>query len=86
MSKTSGELWPDCLELGDIIELAGREFEVVGTGPAEATLECVEDESYTAEVFRWAFSNAVGVETEVAFEQDEFGRLVTKSGKEGADE
>lgn len=79
MSDTD-RVWPDDLELGDIVEFDGDEYEVVGTGPGEATIERVDGDSYTAEVFRWAFTDQVGVELETAFDQDEFGSMVDTGG------
>jgi len=76
MTGDTDHVWPDDLELGDTVEFDGDEYEVVGTGPGEATIERVDDDSYTAEVFRWAFTDQVGIELETAFDQDEFGRMV----------
>lgn len=56
----------------------GDEYEVVGTGPGKATVERVDDDSYTAEVFRWAVTNQVGIELKTDFSQEEFGELVDK--------
>jgi hypothetical protein len=75
MSQT-GRVWPDDLELGDTVEFDGHEYEVVGTGPGEATIERVDDDSFTAEVFRWAFTDNVGIELETAFGQEEFERMI----------
>lgn len=80
----SERLWPDGLEMGDGVEFDGDEYEVIGTGPGKATMERVDDGSYRAEVFRWAFSNQVGIELETGFSQDEFGELVKpKSDRSG---
>jgi hypothetical protein len=71
-----GSVWPDDLEIGDHVKFDGDEYFVVGTGPGEATLERVDDDSITAEVFRWAFTDSVGIELETAYSQDEFGAMV----------
>lgn len=85
--EESENLWPDDLDVGDEVEFEGRTFEVTGTGPAEASLESTGKESITAEVGRWAFTNAVYVELERSFEQDEFPEMVTREGEEsGRDE
>ncbi len=67
-------LWPDDLELDDRLEFDGDEYVVVGTGPGEATLDRVDDDSFTIEVFRWAFTNEVGIELETHVSQEEFER------------
>ena len=72
------QLWPDALEVGDRITIADCKYEVTGTGPAEASIERTDDSNVTGELFRWAFSNAVGVEIEQSYEQDEFGEMVSK--------
>lgn len=72
-------VWPDALEMGDRVEFDGDEYEVVGLGPGEATIERVDDDSYRAEVFRWAFTDDVGIELKTDFSQDEFGEMVTDS-------
>jgi len=69
-------LWPDDLELDDTLTFDGDEYAVVGTGPGEATLERVDDESVTLEVFRWALSDSIGIELETSLTQAEFERSV----------
>lgn len=76
-NQTAG-IFPDELEMGDRVEFDGNEYEVVGTGPGEATLERLGDMDYKAEVFRWAFTDSVGIELEASFTQSEFGEMVTK--------
>jgi hypothetical protein len=71
-----GELWPDNMKMGDTVEFRGHKYEVVGTGPGKAQIECVDDENVTGEIFRWAFTNEVGVELEVGFSQSEFSERV----------
>lgn len=68
--------WPDDLEMGDRLEFDGHEYEVVGTGPGEATLDRVGDDSFTIEVFRWAITGAVGIEFETAMTQEEFEQAI----------
>lgn len=85
-SDESQQIWPDDLELGNRFEFDGHTYEVVGTGPGEATADRVDNDSYTVEVGRWAITNAVFVELEVTMDQDEFDRLVNRdSGQEGND-
>jgi len=75
MSESDAErLWPDDLELDDRLEFDGHEYVVVGSGPGEATLDRVDDDSFTIEVFRWAFTNEVGIELETHMSQEEFER------------
>lgn len=69
-------IWPDDLELDDRVEFDGHEYIVVGTGPGEATLERVDDDSITAEVFRWALTGQVAFELETTMSSEEFGRSV----------
>jgi hypothetical protein len=84
--KSTERVWPDDLEIGDTVTFDGHEYEVVGTGPGEATIERVDDDNVTAEVFRWAFTDAVGIELERSFEQDEFGQFVdTATEQSGGD-
>lgn len=80
-SDTSGEQtvsWPDNLEVGDTVSLLGEEFEVTGTGPGKATAEHTDDDTIEVELFRWAFTNQVGVEIELGFDQDVFAEKVNK--------
>lgn len=72
----SERVWPDDLELDDRVEFDGHEYVVVGTSPAEATLERVDNDDYTVEVFRWALTDLVGLELETSMSQEEFGRTV----------
>jgi hypothetical protein len=74
MSDT--RVWPDDLELDDRVKFDGNEYIVVGTGPAEATLERVDNDDNTIEVFRWAFTDSVGLELKTSMSQEEFGRSV----------
>lgn len=81
MSDADGDtehVWPDDLEMGDRVEFDGHRYEVVGTAPGEASLERVDNDSYTAEVFRWAFTDAVGIELETEFEQQQFEKMVSR--------
>jgi len=75
---TNKEIWPDSLELEDEIEYNGDKYEVVGTGPGEAMIEKISDSSITGEVFRWAFTDAVGIEIEASFEQEGFEKMVNR--------
>jgi hypothetical protein len=68
----SERLWPEDLQLDDCFEFDGHEYVVVGTGPNEATLERIGDDSFTIEVFRWAFTESVGVELKSTISQEEF--------------
>lgn len=79
------QTWPDDLELGDEFEFDGHTYEVVGTGPAEAKAERVDNDDYTVEVGRWAFTDAVYVELEVSMAQDEFGRSVQTATEQSED-
>lgn len=72
--------WPDDLKMGDCVEFDGHKYEVVGTGPGEATLDRVGDSDVTAEVGRWAITNAVYVELEQTVSQEEFAQSVTRGG------
>lgn len=72
------ELWPDDLEMGDTLDVAGHEYEVVGTAPGKATIERVDDDSIIGEVFRWALTDHVGIEIERQFSQSEFEERVEK--------
>ena len=72
----SERLWPDELELDDRVKFDGNEYVVVGTGPAEATLERADGMDVTAKAFRWAFSNAVEIELSTTVKQDAFERYV----------
>lgn len=80
MSEQSADgeerLWPDDLEVGDSVEIDGHTYEVVGTGPAEATLERADNTDMVAEVCRWAVSNTVGIELKKTVSQAEFRRSV----------
>jgi hypothetical protein len=76
-TEEDGGFWPDDLELGDTVEFDGRTYEVVGTGPGEATIESDDEDEITAEVGRWAFTDAVYIEVERSFEQSEFQQMVT---------
>jgi len=76
MSDDTNHIWPDDLEMDDRIEFDGDEYVVVDTRAGEATLERVDDDSFTAEVFRWVFTNQVGIELETAMSQEEFGHSV----------
>ena len=72
-----GNKWPNGLEVGDEIEIANHSFEVTGTGPSEAIAE--HENGFEVEVFRWAMTDAVGVEVRNNFTQEEFDKLVTKN-------
>lgn len=69
-------LWPDDLEMGDTLEIDGFTYEVVGTGPSEATLERLDDETVEAKIFRWAFTDSVGIELTRTLSQEEFERSI----------
>jgi hypothetical protein len=71
-------VWPDDLEMGDVVTFNGDKYEVTGTGPAEATIEPINRDRGQAEVFRWAFTGDVGIELEMDYTQDEFGEMVSK--------
>jgi len=75
-TSDTGRIWPDDLELDDRLKFDGQEYVVIGTGPGEATLERTDDDSFTLEVFRWAFTDQVGLELETAMSQEEFERSV----------
>jgi hypothetical protein len=75
-------VYPDDLEMGQTVAFDGNEYEVVDTGPGEAMIERTDDTGIRAEVFRWAFTDAVGIELEAQFEQNEFASMVCG----GADE
>lgn len=77
----SDELWPDSLRVGDTIEYNGNSYEVVGTAPGKATVERVDDSSVQADLFRWAFSDTVGMEIEHSIEQEQFGKMVTRNNE-----
>jgi hypothetical protein len=75
-TDTGDKVWPDDLEMGDRVDIDGHDYVVVGTGPGEATLDRVNGDGVTAEVFRWAFTDRVGIEIEIGMSQDEFERNV----------
>jgi hypothetical protein len=77
-NNENDELWPDDLEMGDTMDLAGHEYKVVGTAPGKATIERVDDDSIIGEVFRWALTDQVGIEIERQFSQSEFEERVEK--------
>jgi len=88
-TNTSGseQLWPDDLRLDDRLEFDGHTYKVVGTGPGEATLDRVDDDSFTIKVFRWAFTDTVAVELETSLSQEEFERsLQTGSDRSEGDD
>ena len=74
--------WPDDLKLGDRFQFQGDTYEVVGTGPGEATADRVGDQDVTAEIGRWAFTDAVYIELEISMSQQEFGDKVNQRGAE----
>ena len=81
------QIWPDCLETDDRFKFDGNEYVVIGTGPAEATLERVDNGDYTIKVGRWAFTDEVYVELEISMSQDEFARSVqTDTEQDGGSE
>lgn len=67
---------PDDLQLDDRLEFDGHRYVVVGTGPNEATLDRVGDSGVTLKVFKWALTDAIGVELETSLSQAEFSRSV----------
>lgn len=69
---------PDDLQVGDTLEVDGHTYEVDGTGPAEASLQRVDNEDVTANVFRWAVTGAVEFEQQRTLTQEEFNRLVDR--------
>jgi len=72
-------LWPSNIEEGDTVTLLDTEFEVVETGP---TRVFAKSNNARAEIFRWAFTNEVGVEIELGFQQGAFAEHVeVKNGK-----
>lgn len=74
------QVWPDDIEMGDRLEFNGDEFEVVGTGPAEATLETTGEKGIELKIFRWAISDDVGIKATTTVSQDEFGDLLSGRG------
>lgn len=84
-AESTEQLWPDDLELDDRLTFDGHEYVVVGTGPGEATLDRVDDETITMEVFRWAITGQVGIELETTVSPESFERAV-KSGGEASGE
>lgn len=76
MSQSKETVWPDELEMGDRVEFDGHTYIVTGTGPAEASLERVDDPDVTGKVFRWAFTNNVEFEFKKTLDQEDFGRCV----------
>lgn len=74
------QLCPDDLEMDDRIEWEGHTYVVVGTGPGEATLDRVDDQSITMEVFRWAITGQVGIELETTVSPEAFEKTVEARG------
>lgn len=70
------QLHPGDLSLDDRLEFDGHEYVVVGTGPAEAALERVDDSSIQLEVFRWAIVGTIGIELETTVDRDQFQDMV----------
>jgi len=85
-TRGSERRWPDDLEMGDRLEIDGHTYKVVGTGPAEATLERDDDDTAEARVFRWALTDGVGFELTKTVTQSEFERSLHTDNTQGAEE